>query len=88
MLDLHTATMSHIVCLMFNPVLLKQNRKQDLESHDKSGNEDSGGMSEEEEEEEVGPGRRSGLSSRLHNKLSHSLISFIFTVIYILHLAV
>lgn len=88
MLDLHSATMSHIVCLMFNPVLSKQNRKQELESHDKSGNEDSGDMSEEEEEEEVGHGRRSGLWSGLHNKLSHSLISFIFTVIYILHLAV
>lgn len=30
------------------------NRKQDLESHERSGNEDSGDMSEEEEEEEVG----------------------------------
>lgn len=61
MLDLHTTT-SHIVCLMFNLVLSKQNRKQDLESHDKSGNEDSGDMSEEEEEEEeVGPDRASGL---------------------------
>lgn len=30
------------------------NRKQDLESQDRSGNEDSGDMSEEEEEEEVG----------------------------------
>lgn len=29
-------------------------RKQDLESQDRSGNEDSGDMSEEEEEEEVG----------------------------------
>lgn len=57
MLDLHTTTSSHKVCLMFNPVLLKQNRKQDLESHNKSGNEDSGDMSEEEEEEEVGPDR-------------------------------
>lgn len=28
-------------------------RKQDLEIHDQSGNEDSGGVSEEEEEEEV-----------------------------------
>lgn len=28
-------------------------RKQDLESHEPSGNEDSGDMSEEEEEEEV-----------------------------------
>lgn len=46
---------------MFNPVLSKQNRKQELESHDKSGNEDSGDMSEEEEEEEVGPDRTSGL---------------------------
>lgn len=61
MQDLHTVIMSHIVCLMFNPVPLKQNRKQDLESHDKSGNEDSGDMSEEEEEEEVGPDRTSGL---------------------------
>lgn len=46
---------------MFNPVLSKQNRKQDLESQEKSGNEDSGDMSEEEEEEEVGLGRTSGL---------------------------
>lgn len=30
------------------------NRKQDLESQDRSGNEDSGDMTEEEEEEEVG----------------------------------
>lgn len=30
------------------------NRKQDLENQDRSGNEDSGDMSEEEEEEEVG----------------------------------
>lgn len=29
------------------------NRKQDLESHERSGNEDSGDLSEEEEEEEV-----------------------------------
>lgn len=28
------------------------NRKQDLESHERSGNEDSGDVSEEEEEEE------------------------------------
>lgn len=53
MLDLPTATTSHIMCLMFNPDLSKQNRKQDLETHNKSGNEDSGDMSEEEEEEEV-----------------------------------
>lgn len=50
---LHTATISRKICLMFNRVLSKQNRKQDLESHNKSGNEDSGDMSEEEEEEEV-----------------------------------
>lgn len=50
MLDLYTTTASYIVGLMFNPVL--SNRKQDLESHNKSGNEDSGEMSEEEEEEE------------------------------------
>lgn len=31
---------------------LVKNRKQDLESHERSGNEDSGEMSEEEEEEE------------------------------------
>lgn len=30
------------------------NRKQDLDCQDRSGNEDSGDMSEEEEEEEVG----------------------------------
>lgn len=30
------------------------NSKQDLESHERSGNEDSGDVSEEEEEEEVG----------------------------------
>lgn len=35
---------------MFNVVSF--NRKQDLEIHQKSGNEDSGDMSEEEEEEE------------------------------------
>ncbi|KAG8009575.1 Serine/threonine-protein kinase PRP4-like protein [Nibea albiflora] len=33
-------------------VVLSRNRKQDLESHERSGNEDSGDMSEEEEEEE------------------------------------
>lgn len=37
---------------MFNLKFL--NRKQDLESQDRSANEDSGDMSEEEEEEEVG----------------------------------
>lgn len=44
---------------MYSTVFLKcfkifpfVNRKQDLESHERSGNEDSGDVSEEEEEEE------------------------------------
>lgn len=51
-------TLIYYVNLYYCPAIHKFcsvfNRKQDLESHERSGNEDSGDMSEEEEGEEVG----------------------------------
>ena len=68
---MYTEIVSGMLCVLIY-------RKQDLESHERSGNEDSGDLSEEEEEEEVrtawsdlAPSQWDGLSfDRLSSKIN------------------
>ena len=68
-------------------------RKQELESHERSGNEDSGDLSEEEEEEEVrtawsgrSPSQWEGLSFVHTSSIYHIPLGFIHNCKQTIHI--